>query len=344
MCIVYFGIKSLSGEKRGVENVILTQMKALPQNDFIYFHLGSKTEVYRNENKNVINISIKNNFYKIITLNWIFFKLKNIKYVHSHSYVLTMFLLRKTDFFTVHDGLFYQYKSLKSFKQYLFYFIEILAYFKSKHITFISIFSKKKSLFKHNIPFSIIPNTSHLEDLLNSYTEINNLSLPFTDYVLVVKNFDERANHELLVEAAKNSNYNFIFVGTGELFDKIKNQVKNVQNIYLTGYVTDLELYKLYANAKFTINCALYGEGFGLPIIESYLFNKLCLASNVCAIPEVIFSKNHLFNNNYNDLLCKINSVELSDQRNEFYDFYNKYFSNNVVVESYKMLYTSHSK
>lgn len=343
MYIVYFGIKSLSGEKRGVENVILTQMKAIPQNEYIYIHLGSKTEVYRNENRNVINISIKNNIFRIITLNLIFFKLKNIKYVHSHSYVLTIFLLRKTDFFTVHDGLFYQYKSLKSFKQYLFYFIEILAYFKSKHITFVSNFSKKKSLFKHNIPFSIIPNTSHLEDLLNSYTEINNLFLPFTDYVLVVKNFDKRANHELLVEAAKKSNYNFVFVGTGELFDKIKNQVKNEQNIYLTGYVTDLELCKLYANAKFTINCALYGEGFGLPIIESYLFNKLCLASNICAIPEVIIDNNHLFHNDLDHLMCAMNLIKNNSDNFNYFKYYNNNFSNLAVVTKYKVLYSSYS-
>lgn len=343
MYIVYFGIKSLSGKKRGVENVILTQMKAFPQNIIIYFHLGSKTEVYRNENRNVINISIKNTFYKVFILNLIFFKIKNIKFVHSHSYLLSLILLRKTDFFTVHDGLFYQYKSLKSFKQYLFYLIEILTYFKCVHLTFISKFSKKKSLFIHNKPFSIIPNTSHLEVFMNSLKGSKNIELPFKDYVLVVKNFDERSNHELLVEAAKKSNYNFVFVGSGQLFDKIRIQTKNQNNIFLTGYLSDIEICKLYENAKFTINCALYGEGFGLPIIESYLFNKLCLASNICAIPEVIISTDHLFQNSLDDLIKVLSLIPKKSDSKDYFNYYKNNFSNLAVVTKYKTLYSSYS-
>ena len=111
----------------------------------------------------------------------------------------------------------------------------------------------------------------------------------------------------------------------------------------MTGYVSDVEICKLYENAKFTINCALYGEGFGLPIIESYLFNKLCLASNICAIPEVIISTDHLFQNNLDDLIKVLSLIPHKSDSKDYFNYYKNNFSNLAVVTKYKNLYSSYS-
>ncbi len=339
--VIYFGINSLFGNKRGVENVILTQIQSIPDENIIYIHLGKFNSVYRNGSKNIISISIKNNFFFWITLNLLIKKINNIKFIHSHSYLLSFFLIRKTNIFTVHDGLYYQYKSFRSFKKILFYFLELITYYKCEHVTFISKFSKINSLFKNNTTYTIIPNTSHLEKIKTTLKFSTKFVLPFKEYILVVKNFDERANYDLLLKVAKNSKHNFVFVGSGPLFDKIKEKSMNLKNIFFTGYVNDNELCFFYSNSKFTINSALYGEGFGLPIIESYLFNKPCFASNICAIPEVIIENKHLFENNVDSLssLLKI-SDNLINEIN-YSEYYNKNFSNSVVIEMYKKLYTN---
>jgi glycosyltransferase involved in cell wall biosynthesis len=85
---------------------------------------------------------------------------------------------------------------------------------------------------------------------------------------------------------------------------------------------------------------AEYGEGFGLPIIEGYLFNKPVIASNKCAIPEVIISKAYLFENTVNDIIQSINFA-FSIQHENFRTYYDKKFSNSIVLEQFRKLYTN---
>lgn len=49
--------------------------------------------------------------------------------------------------------------------------------------------------------------------------------------------------------------------------------------------VDDAKLQWLYRNCRFTLFPSL-SEGFGLPVVESFVFGKPCIASNATAIPE----------------------------------------------------------
>jgi glycosyltransferase involved in cell wall biosynthesis len=86
-----------------------------------------------------------------------------------------------------------------------------------------------------------------------------------------------------------------------------------------------------------------YCEGFGLPIIEAYCAGKLALASDVCAIPEVIMNKNHLFENEPEKLYQKILTVANGDMTvfnpELFRAYYKNNFSHEVIAERYKILY-----
>jgi glycosyltransferase involved in cell wall biosynthesis len=187
--------------------------------------------------------------------------------------------------------------------------------------------------------FKIIPNTSNFEKLINSSIEPK-FPLPL-NFVLIVKSIEERARFDLLIElAALLKDQNFIVAGKGPLLDYYKNIIakSGVDNIQMLGFVPDETLVYLYKKCNLVVNIASYGEGFGLPIIEGYLFNKPVIASNVCAIPEVIISPSYLFENNIESLIKTYNYATCFNDFN-FQDYYEVNFSNKVINEYFKTYY-----
>jgi glycosyltransferase involved in cell wall biosynthesis len=161
--------------------------------------------------------------------------------------------------------------------------------------------------------------------------------------VLIVRSIEERALIDLIISVAntlRNENYCFYVAGKGPLLNHYQNIVdeRNVKNVKLLGYVSDIELINLYKKCNFVLVTASYGEGFGLPIIEGYLFGKPVLASNVCAIPEVICSSEFLFENNSENIIEKI--YLLQNLSFDFNEFYNKKYSNKHILAEMKSLYS----
>lgn len=106
----------------------------------------------------------------------------------------------------------------------------------------------------------------------------------------------------------------------------------------MLGYVDDSSLLKLYSNCKLVLMIAEYGEGFGLPIIEGYLFDKPVIASNKCAIPEVIISNAFLFENNANSIIQKLNQLAEIDIKN-YREYYDLKYSNSKVLSQFREIY-----
>lgn len=341
MKVLYFGFNSFKLHKRGVENVIDFQSKACVFEQLYYLHWGSKTTSYKN-NK-FICISIKHCWYWPLILNMVLFKIKrnNKLLIHSHNPLFSFLSVFKTDIFTVHDGLYYLNKSKNNKSNYLFYIVEKLLYFRCKIVHFISTYTKEQTLYGHCKNFVTIPNTSHFEkQIKNIKSQVN-----YNDKIniLIVRSIEERARIDLLLEVAEkinNKKYKFIVAGKGPLLEYYKSviQSKNLKNIEMLGYVNDKELLQLYTDCDIVLMLAEYGEGFGLPIIEGYLFNKPVIASNKCAIPEVIISKEFLFENNVEDILNKINEVEKIKNIN-FRSYYFNKFSNSIVLSQIRELY-----
>ena len=341
MNVIYFGYNSFKKFKRGVENVIIFQSLALNFKYRVYIHWGDKNEVYKYNN--FICISIKNSIFWPIYLNFIVFKIKNRfknkTIIHSHSPIFSFFSLKRTNILTVHDGLYYQSKFLKNKFSNLFYLIEKSIYLRISNIHFISEYSKKMSLCNRSKNTHIIYNSSHLESLVSSKDFQSK-----KEYILVVKSIEERSRFDLIVQLAKKIdilNLKIKVAGKGPLLNYYKDIIKknNIKNLKFLGYVDDKEIIDLYRDSTVVLNIADYGEGFGLPIIESYLFNKPVIASNTCAIPEIILNDFFLIENNVNQLFEKI--IELKN--NNFYNYrkhYDKNFSNTVILEKFKKLYS----
>lgn len=340
--IIYFGLNSFYEHKRGVENVIDFQSKAFYFDKIYYVHWGSKTTAYKN--KKFICVSIKHCWYWPILLNMVLLIIYRKKKViiHSHNSLFSFCSIFKTDIFTVHDGLYYLNKSKKGKFNFLFFIVEKFIYYRCTIVHFISNYTKEQSLFGNCKNFVIIPNTSHFEHAVISTNDAQIISN--IKNILIVRSIEERARIDLLLEVAEKQIgiYNFIVAGKGPLLENYREIIKSkrIDNVILLGYVEDKELLMLYANCDLVLMIAEYGEGFGLPIIEGYLFNKPVIASNKCAIPEVIISKEYLFENNSESIIQSLKFAS-NNLHNNYRDYYDRNFSNAVVLSKFKDLYSN---
>jgi len=341
--IIYFGLNSFYEHKRGVENVIDFQSKAFYFDKIYYVHWGSKTTAYKN--KKFICVSIKHCWYWPILLNMVLLIIYRKKKViiHSHNSLFSFCSIFKTDIFTVHDGLYYLNKSKKGKFNFLFFIVEKFIYYRCTIVHFISNYTKEQSLFGNCKNFVIIPNTSHFEHAVISTNDAQIISN--IKNILIVRSIEERARIDLLIEVAdklRGWNYKFIVAGKGPLLEYYKKEIhkKNIPNILMLGYVNDEELLHLYLNCDIVLMIAEYGEGFGLPILEGYLFNKPVIASNRCAIPEVIISKDYLFENSTDGIIKSLENVS-NILPNNFREYYDRSFSNSIVLTKFKDLYSN---
>ena len=339
--VIYFGFNNPLVHKRGVENVILFQSQSLEKDiEKYYVFFGNKDEEFIWEN--IKCISIKHDLFRFFKLN---LKIREIlkkgkTIIHSHNYLMSFFLWRNTDIFTVNDGLYYLSSQVKHKYKNIFKIIEKAVYRKSKLIHFISEFSKKQSLYKGNKDI-IIYITTPLEKV-----QLKNGQKKWIEdkiKIFTVRSIEERANIELLIELAeKNPNYSIRIAGKGPLFDKY-NQVlkeKNLKNFKLLGYISDEEVVEHYAECDLVTVIAKYGEGFGLPIIEGYLHNRPVFASNTCAIPEIVINNKFLVENNSDDLTKKIKDyLNGKEGRYNFKEYYNSRFSYKKILSEYKEMY-----
>lgn len=344
--IVYLGFNNPLVHKRGVENVILFQSQSLKEKMTKYYvFFGDKDEKF--VWKNIQCISIRHNLFRFFKLNNKIKKLSQEKEViiHSHNYLMSFFLLRKTDIFTVHDGLYYLFKQMNHKLKKVFRIIEKEVYKKSKLIHFISEFSKRESLYKENKGNDsiIIYNTTPLEKVELKYKQrkwiINKAELK----IFTVRSIEKRANIDLLIELAKkNKKYSIKIAGKGPLLQKYKEIVKEkeIENIEFLGYIPDEEAIKYYSECDLIVILAKYGEGFGLPIIEGYLYDKPVFASNVCAIPEIIIDRSFLVENNIEDLNEKIKGyLNKREKKFNFKEYYDKKFSYEKILSEYREMY-----
>lgn len=113
-------------------------------------------------------------------------------------------------------------------------------------------------------------------------------------YILFVGTLEPRKNlknllqaHELLSNTLKEE-YPLVIVGAkGWNADKEFEQMKNMKNVKVLGYVTDADLGELYKSAAVFAYPSLY-EGFGLPVIEAQQFGVAVLTSNTSSLPEAV--------------------------------------------------------
>jgi glycosyltransferase involved in cell wall biosynthesis len=331
----FIGNNSFEHHKRGVENVIEQQMNSLNESIKFYLHWGNSKNLLIKKRANFIDVALpKNKLKAILYINIILFKYYNSrKIIISHNYLMSVFILFRINVFTVHDGLLYQNRKKRRnfFLLIIFFFIEKFVYWKSMKLHFVSFYTKNKSLY----------NGSNCEVIYNNcrFELININNVPNCDFILkkynifnlIVRSIEERAHLEVIIRCAElNPLENFVIAGKGPLLDYYIRLCSNYKNIHFTGFVDDSLLVQLYKNCKSVIVPANSAEGFGLPVIEGYYFNKVVFASKIGALPEVIYSKEYLFED-ANELCDKLQNINYEFNPVNYY--YSKYAQNIIHLK-----------
>lgn len=236
MKLIFLGNNNPKIFKRGVENVIYSQAKSFQLGPKYYIYFGDENMVHAWDD--IICISIKKDWKRVLKLNLIIRRLKEKDRViiHSHGPVRTLFCLYKTDILTVHDAIYYQRKGLKQRFNKIFYLVEKLAYRKSRKIHFISKYTLSESLYSCSEKKSIIIyNTTPLEPMIRQHTYIADASNNKTYNILAVRGIQERTRIDLLIDFAmycENKNFyskkiNIIVAGKGKLLEYYRKKSKN---------------------------------------------------------------------------------------------------------------------
>ncbi len=108
-------------------------------------------------------------------------------------------------------------------------------------------------------------------------------------FLLTVGSFEKKKNLRNVVMAFEElnlNNFTLVVVGGNNLnvFSNVSTPTNH--NVRYTGYITDQQLSSLYSNAYAFVFASLY-EGFGLPPLESMMYNLPVAVSNAASLPEV---------------------------------------------------------
>lgn len=350
MCInvIYLGYNDFRVFKRGVENVIIAQSKSSIIGYKYYIFFGKKNEIYRWDD--IICISVANIFLlKYFLYNYWLWKIKRKKktLIHSHNYIMTLFAIYNTDIFTIHDAIYYQRKSNREKHFFLFYLIEKIAYMRIRKIHVISLYTLSQALInkRQKRKVVVIYNTTPFEDIsIAPYEKVKDKK---SFNLFAVRGIQLRTRIDLLIDFAEyikgrnlhGKRVRIYLAGKGDLLEYYRKKVKEkkLDNIVLLGYVSDANIVKYYQECDMVIMPCEYAEGFGLPIIEGYYFNKPVIASNRCAVPEIICSQSYLFENTpeaiWNTLISVFN-IEF-----DYREYYDKRFSSEQMVSRISELY-----
>ena len=134
-----------------------------------------------------------------------------------------------------------------------------------------------------------------------------------------------------MLNAWKKMNIELKIIGDGPL----KPLVLNQPNIKYLGFMNQKQIYKEMQKAAFLIFPSIWGETFGMVIIESFANGLPVIASNIGSPSEIIkdgYNGLHFNVGDSNDLIKKINL--LNSDKNKC----NKLGSNAII--DYKSKYT----
>ena len=147
-------------------------------------------------------------------------------------------------------------------------------------------------------PMQVVRLGANLPDAVSAPIDPAIAALANTPYLLFVSTIERRKNHEVLyraylqlIEAGVTNLPQLVFVGklgwgVNDFLADLKFDPRIQGHITILHHVTDADLTYLYQHAYFTLFPSLY-EGWGLPVAESLMSGKFCLASNRSSIPEV---------------------------------------------------------
>lgn len=178
---------------------------------------------------------------------------------------------------------------------------------KVERVVCISDYTKKTFCEKYNFPedkaqtvYIAIQNRFKEED----NTILDRLNIRGYTYITYPANFWEHKNHKLLLTAfgmyhVQDKDMKLVLTGNPleqrKYFEDLLKAIGISENVIITGYLNNAELYSILKNAKGLIYPSLF-EGFGIPIVEAMHLHKLIACSNLTSLPEIGCDEIYYFN------------------------------------------------
>lgn len=348
--IVYLGFNDPRQHVRGTENVIRAQAAAT-EGPHYYVFRSPRFEVFRWGGIVAVgcpfNLLLAGMFLRRLVA-----RIRRRKGVtpllHGHSYLLGAVASGAPQVFTVHDGLTYLKRHFGTKRLWPYEIIERLVYRRALRIHAISryawseVIAGPAAATKLSVIHNSLPPTA-VDAEMNDAASIPNGSPEY----LVVRSIEERANLGLIMKLARHllgeePHARILVAGKGPLLVQYREtaMAEGLSNLQFLGYVSDATLDALYRRATCVLMPALYGEGFGLPLIEAYSRGIPAVGSDVCAVPEVIADPALLFGDNLPSLLAAIDAA-CAMPRECFRDHFHRHFDRELILGQYRDLYQS---
>lgn len=273
---------------------------------YVQEHIPIATfDILLSKNIKIIKVpKFKNSFHRIIFEQTLFYKyIEDVDIIFSPSLSMPLFA-KGIKIITLHDMIPFIDKKKYNFIRNIYVKLFTRLYVKyCDHIITVSSNSKNDIVKFTKCPpakISIVYNFIPKEEFIST-KKLDNAKSQFDlelkkPYFLTVCTLQPGKNIERLIDAFAIFNEEFpnhkLFIvgGYGWGYDSILKKAKgssSSNNIVFLGYRDEIELQMLYKNSIGVVYVSLY-EGFGIPPLEGFMFNKLCVASNNSSLPEVV--------------------------------------------------------
>ncbi|WP_336269499.1 glycosyltransferase [Vreelandella arctica] len=180
------------------------------------------------------------------------------------------------------------------------------------------------------------------------------------EYVMFVSSFDKRKNHALLlkvwerlIETRGESVPKLLLIGKvmwpdDPVVEELTRNEKISKHVHHLVDIKDNELDWLYKNCLFTVFPSVY-EGWGLPVVESLLYNKFCITSNASSTAEIAPYLTELLDPyDFKEWLKNIefyidNEVTLKARERKIKDEFKPFYWNEAIKFALEKIYSSDS-
>lgn len=151
--------------------------------------------------------------------------------------------------------------------------------------------SKKFIQFGFDPSRLLVSNSCYDIDLIDRYILQYNAQINRPEpekYVLYIGRLEEIKGIQTLIEAVKDTNIKVKIVGSGVEEESFKAMAKGYDNIEFLGFKNKEEVFKLTQESLFVVCPSICYENLPFSIIESFLFYKPVIGSDIGGIPELV--------------------------------------------------------
>lgn len=298
-----YGSENATGVEKYSKEIIDHIIEFASKEDEISLYSANETPFPKRDNIQNIVIPGKR-FWTLYFLSKYLYKNKpEALFVPSHTFPL---ILPKNAVITIHDTAFVQLKNVYSAKQYYYLMYSTKFAVKKASRIIVPSIATKNDLMKHfNCPEGKIRVVTHgfkapraidKEKTFKESQLVRYFGLTEeTPFLLFVGRLESKKNLVKLIQAfavfsKSHPKYRLVLAGMrGVGFERILkafNESEVKDKIIMPGYITEEEKQAFFHYCRAFVYPSLY-EGFGLPILEAFYFEKPVITSKISSIPEV---------------------------------------------------------